>query len=317
MDDNTVHVSNTPIFDQLARERGYERMIANGPVNLRPVFKNFKQPLPQRTRSYTAPGAWIVKPVPRMGPETVSVSDNLDPASLVQAYINPVDFVRDLTEEFNERYPNARNIEVSAVNEINGSVTYTVSGKLGGWLPEPTAEQMLKEMSTSPFERATLEYFAGKKGGPDKVRQKSRGVKLHPRPSELYPDLAMVSLSGTGARDLVVQEHKTDVVREDLASRQLALYRSIGSEQMHIDQDTIRTDLQPQTSTTWEDLADAYKKYRPNDLVARVVSSPTHLTNANQYDPEQTDQSASTDDHSQGAEVQPLWRINGDTADEE
>lgn len=38
----SIRYSNTPIFDQLARERSYDRLIAGGPINLRPAFTGVK-----------------------------------------------------------------------------------------------------------------------------------------------------------------------------------------------------------------------------------------------------------------------------------
>lgn len=43
MRNNEIRVSNTPIFDQLARERGYERMVASDLEAVR--FAEFRRPM--------------------------------------------------------------------------------------------------------------------------------------------------------------------------------------------------------------------------------------------------------------------------------
>lgn len=123
--DNLVHVSNTPIFDQLARERNYDRLVAGGPtIRLRPEA------------SYISPDAWTFKPVPQLCPpvkgRNAKLSVNFHPFDIEKSHENLSDsvaaFVEDRKQEFFRKHPNAVDVIMTGVDEFDGTKTLTIEG---------------------------------------------------------------------------------------------------------------------------------------------------------------------------------------------
>lgn len=116
--ENIVHVSNTPIFDQLSRELGYDRLVAGGPtVRLRPA------------KSFIAPDAWTPRVVPQITPQkSAKLSVNVHPMELGGDYISVNEFLEARVEEFDKKHPNAIDVTVSTREELDGSVTVVIEG---------------------------------------------------------------------------------------------------------------------------------------------------------------------------------------------
>jgi hypothetical protein len=192
MNDITMPDSNTPIFNQLKSERGYDPKF---PHYLTRKGFPFSMELPKpaqeaaEERGYMAPGAWIAKKVPQIGVKTPVVTKafltvNIHPeeAEHVDSY-GMEGFIRARCEEFAEKHPNATNVTVTSVPQLDGTYTITVSGDE----KEPTIE----------IEDAPQTYG---------------GDVFHIRGASSMPPVVHI-------------EHKIPSIREDLSERQLALYR--------------------------------------------------------------------------------------------
>lgn len=112
---NEILVGNTPIFDQLVREmeeRGkrYDGMIADGPVDLRPVSSLFKRPVRMEG----------VRPLHQ-------IIDEMD--KVAEFYPNPVEsLVRDVWEKVSDSHPGAI-IETTQVHQgLDGGLTVVLKG---------------------------------------------------------------------------------------------------------------------------------------------------------------------------------------------
>jgi len=121
MSDNVVHISNTPIFDQLARERGYDRLVAGGPtVRLRP------------DASYISPDAWTAKPVPQITPpvkgRNAKLTVNFHPFDVEKDYESVDGFVEARKQEFFRKHPNAVDVVMTAVHMDDGTKTLIIEG---------------------------------------------------------------------------------------------------------------------------------------------------------------------------------------------
>lgn len=121
MKDNVVPISNTPIFDQLARERGYDRLVSGGPtVRLRPEA------------SYISPDAWAPKALPQLCPpvkgRNAKLTVNFHPFDVEKDYESVDGFVEARKQEFFRKHPNAVDIVMTAVHELDGTKTLTIEG---------------------------------------------------------------------------------------------------------------------------------------------------------------------------------------------
>ena len=123
MNDNVVHISNTPIFDQLARERGYDRLVSGGPtVRLRPDDKCYN----------ITPGAWIAKALPQLCPplkgRNAKLTVNFHPFDVEKDYESVDGFVEARKQEFFRKHPNAVDVVMTAVHMDDGTKTLTIEG---------------------------------------------------------------------------------------------------------------------------------------------------------------------------------------------
>lgn len=119
MSGNVIPVGNTPIFEQLKRDfalRGipYDRLIADGPIGLRPVPTVF------------APGSWMAKPVPRMAKNPV-IERNIDPDVLSSHLTSLNHFIGEMVYEFEEKYPDVCPVNITRLDELDGTITIRVS----------------------------------------------------------------------------------------------------------------------------------------------------------------------------------------------
>jgi hypothetical protein len=116
MSDNHLHVSNTPIFDRLLSERGYN-----------PKFPEY---LVRPRLSYITPDSWIAKPVPTMTPEKSRpvLKVNFHPLDVMKSYESMEAFVRDRVAEFNRKHPKAFNVSLTSTEEFDGTTTLTIQG---------------------------------------------------------------------------------------------------------------------------------------------------------------------------------------------
>ncbi|QEQ93942.1 hypothetical protein SEA_KARDASHIAN_77 [Streptomyces phage Kardashian] len=183
-----VQVDNTPIFEQLKAERGYNPKF---PEHLTRPFSFHVDPSEHdEERSFMAPGAWMARPVPKMNePEPVKLVVNFHPLDLVNDYPDEATFVRERVEEFGRKHPDATNIVMFTKEEADGTITLSIKGY----------EQPGIKMAQKP------DWTAEEPKGEEFV---IRGL------AETLPPIFQI-------------EHKTDPVPESLASKQLALYRGV------------------------------------------------------------------------------------------
>lgn len=188
-------IGNTPIFDQLARERSYDRLVARGDTSLQPVFKYAAVSLADRTSSFMSPGLWIAKPVPHMNPEQVELKETVNPEEAEEEYGCFQKFIDHEVEEFTKRYPNAGEVSVTTTPQvIDGSITVIVSGIDPG-------------VADEPFDKVRLRFFGDKIGDEEQIRTKS-GVLLQKRFLD-PPDVAEVSTIGEIFKDVVEDATRT------------------------------------------------------------------------------------------------------------
>jgi len=167
MNDNVVHISNTPIFDQLARERGYDRLVSGGAtVRLRPDDKCYN----------ITPGAWIAKALPRFSQpikgRNARLTVNFHPLDVEGRYESVSAFVEARKKEFGRKHPNAVDVVMESVEEIDGTFTLTIAGyentgvmltKLSSWepktdpIPEELAGNQLALYRAMTIDQSTIE----------------------------------------------------------------------------------------------------------------------------------------------------------------
>lgn len=129
MTENLVHVSNTPIFDQLKAERGYDPKFP--PNVVRPFSMDLPKPAQEAAavRGYMAPGAWMAKPVPTINePEPVKLVVNFHPLDLEKDYPDEATFLRERVEEFGRKHPDATNVVMFTKEELDGTITLSIKG---------------------------------------------------------------------------------------------------------------------------------------------------------------------------------------------
>lgn len=121
MSENPIHISNTPIFDQLvqefaARGKRYETLVNGGPkIRLAPA------------KFYVPPGAWIAKTIRNVKNQTVRLSDNVHPMD-TEAHGGWDVFLQDRLKEFRTKHPSATDIIVSTKKEEDDTVTLLIEG---------------------------------------------------------------------------------------------------------------------------------------------------------------------------------------------
>ncbi|AWN05951.1 hypothetical protein SEA_THIQQUMS_88 [Streptomyces phage Thiqqums] len=191
-------MSDSPIFDQLDRERDYKRMVAPVKVNIWPRIEEPPAVPEKETPSYMAPGAWIAKMIPSVGPQPVKLWRTVDPEEAEEKYGCFAGFIQHFTGEFAKIYPTAYDVSVHTKEEIEfGAVTVTIEGTIPGmervgWIKEPTEEETAAEMQPNPFEKAMLKHFGPSQG----LRTDGHGVKLKKpveAPDYIGPDLASLT----------------------------------------------------------------------------------------------------------------------------
>lgn len=121
---NEILVGNTPIFDQLVREmeeRGkrYDNMIADGPVDLRPV-SNYEAGKPL--------SSLLKRPVRFEGVRPLhQIIDEMD--KVAEYYPNPVEnIVSDMFKKVRDAHPDAIIEGMQVHHELDGGMTVTLKG---------------------------------------------------------------------------------------------------------------------------------------------------------------------------------------------
>lgn len=182
MNDNLVHFSNTPIFDQLKRERGYNPKFPPNVVS--PFTLDLPKPAQEAAavRGYMAPGAWMMKPVPKVNtPEPVKLVVNFHPLDLVNDYPDEATFVRERVEEFGRKHPDAANVVMFTKEELDGTITLSIKGyeQPGVEMAEkPVFSELKAEPIREDLTKKQLEVY--------------RGLNLN-RPKVLQPDPQIVA----------------------------------------------------------------------------------------------------------------------------
>jgi hypothetical protein len=177
-------MSNEPIFERLAKEWGYDRMISDSPA--RPRFSRFMPVKPDaawrggRDIETGLPllmhsGHWIKAPVvegveklppaeeiSQELPQNVSIFEIINPEDAEEKYGTFANFVHQKAVEFSELYPDAQNVVVSSTVQIDGMVNVTISGIQ----PAP---------GTESFKKAHMKFVADlPEGDPHVVRAKKK-----------------------------------------------------------------------------------------------------------------------------------------------
>jgi hypothetical protein len=151
MNDNVLHFTNTPIFDQLKRERGYNPKFPPNVVS--PFTLDLPKPAQEAAavRGYMAPGAWMMKPVPKIDtPEPVKLIVNFHPLDLVNDYPDEATFVRERVEEFGRKHPDAVNVTMSTKEELDGTITLSITGYEQPGI-ETTEKPIFSELKAEPI----------------------------------------------------------------------------------------------------------------------------------------------------------------------
>ena len=188
-------MSDSPIFDRLSRERDYARMVEPVKVNVWPTIEEPPAVPEKETPSFMAPGAWMAKAVPSVGPKPVKMSRTVDPEEAEEKYGCFAGFMHFFQDEFAKVYPTAYDVSVHTKEEIEfGAVTVTIEGTIPGmeqvgWIKAPTDEEMAAELRVNPFEKALLKRYGPK----TELRTDGHGVKLKKpveAPDYIGPDAA-------------------------------------------------------------------------------------------------------------------------------
>lgn len=241
---NDITISNTPIFDRLDAELGYDRMISRG-----------------RDEAFRWPGSvaetpWIAKPVPTMAPQVVKVEEEIDADEAEEKYGNFHNFTEHVVREFYEKYPNGTNVTVSSgwVEDFQAdAIKVVVSG-----LDSPTwlvADKTARDLLTAP--------------------EKTGGVKLAKAPEMTHTSFGKLDMNFVkdateqfrkdfpydivtaikprgnpdGTVSMMIRSEEPEIGRSlvpDLAGQQLELYRfaaGIKPGEIEIDPSTMKVDL--------------------------------------------------------------------------
>lgn len=194
MNDIAVPDRNTPIFNQLKAERGYDPTFPKHYMRAGlPYSMDLPKPAQEASRGFLAPGAWIAKKVPTMAPreKNARLKVNIHPeeAEHVNTY-GMEGFIRARLNEFNEKHPNAMDVVMSTKDEIDGTVTILIEGT------EVPDVKLAKKPVWPVVEEPKGESFT------------VRGL------SETMPPVFRT-------------EPKTEKIPEDLAAHQLKLYAAV------------------------------------------------------------------------------------------
>lgn len=151
-------MSDTPIFDRLAAERGYERMTAK--PSEREVYERMHPHLPGVTAAEALrnaeQGAESIRKA--MGFEITPIepvmSENFHPKDLEEAGRTEYDVTRETVEKFKEKYPWITGpLDVAHSQELDGTATITVrKGKQTDKTVNAAKPQALKPWITFPEE---------------------------------------------------------------------------------------------------------------------------------------------------------------------
>lgn len=255
MSDTVIPVSNTPIFDRLARERGYDRL-----VNDNPIGNPFGHQVP--AEGVLAAGAWMAKTVPVMEPETVTFTENIDPERAEDEHGSFHQYMDDVVVDFYMAHPGAENATITSIGELDGTFTINITAiiRKHNWIDAAVFEAAeLKDMAHVPFE-AERKFMTGVDVSTE-VMEKKFGIRLkkNNEPPEVPSFGELISSFVTDATKEFREEHPTAVITaikphgnedgtmgmtfeaiepeigrhevKDLAGQQLELYRLLSMQQ--------------------------------------------------------------------------------------
>lgn len=159
MSENRLHVSNTPIFDQLSRERDYDRMVVGGPtLPLRPVRQN-----------YTSPSAWVAKALPDLSVpakgRNAKLMVNFHPLDAEESCGSVEQFFEERKAEFFRKHPNAIDVMMMVEDRVDGTRDLVIAGY------ESTGIVLAKKPEN--------DWFAEHKTEPVPEEMKSRQLELY------------------------------------------------------------------------------------------------------------------------------------------
>lgn len=225
MSENSIHVSNTPIFDQLvaelaARGKRYENLVANPPEHLRRI--------PKSESVFTAPGAWMAKPVPKIAPKpNARLKVNVHPLDAEKDCGSWEQFVRARLDEFNRKHPNAMNVTMHTSERFaDGTIDITIEGV------EVPGVKLVKKPGWSDYtqEKHTAALPPGFQIEAEKWADAAMAWVHHMYGDFVrdHPNAVITSseFDNNGTMVLHATEPKTGHIDESLAAQQLAAYRS-------------------------------------------------------------------------------------------
>jgi hypothetical protein len=292
MSESGIPMSNTPIFDRLAAERGYYNLIDDNPIG-----NPFGPQTP--TQGLLEPGAWIAKAVPVMEPEQITFSENIDPERAEDEHGSFHQYMDDVVSDFYKAHPGAENATLTSTSELDGTFTIGITAiRRNNWIDAAVSVAAeLKDMMSVPFEVKRPEFASN-----------GAGIRLKKRPEHYSSGLSNFVVEATedfrhdnptaiitaitphgnddGTMGMTFEAIEPEIGRhqvKDLAGQQLELYRQAASER-HI---SLPRDI---SEEDWGKVQEG--KFSINDIRRKYlgdssVSSPTISTS------EQTDKPAS------------------------
>lgn len=127
MSDNIPAVG-TPIFDRLARERGYDRLVSRSPFGPCSPPEEAGSPF---SRQPLAPGMevskWEDQPVQQEEPVLSRMSENIHPMDLMDQDVELHEFIREMGEKFHRHYPDVELVNVLRKDELDGTITVVIT----------------------------------------------------------------------------------------------------------------------------------------------------------------------------------------------
>jgi hypothetical protein len=147
MNDNPIRVGETPIFDQLARELGYERLVTCGPAN--------QQREPKVALRFLG---FVPLEEPRIVGEVT-------PVQFMEEENAPQQHITELVKQFREKYPDVVP-EIKTKSEIDGTLSVSITPSKEKPVEWPIPATWMSEDAISyksgseDFNREQVEYFS-------------------------------------------------------------------------------------------------------------------------------------------------------------
>jgi hypothetical protein len=238
VNDNPIRIGETPIFDQLARELGYERLVTCGPANPTQIFKSFRSDLgvgisgEETTHREPKIALRFLGFVPLEEPK---ITGKIGPEQFMAQFLEEASgtsdqYVMDLVKQFREKYPDVVP-EVTTKTEVDGTTSVAITPAKEKPVEWPIPSTWISESATDyysnggeDFDRERVEYFSDSIADEDLVRRKRKPE------GEIFPIRGISSLP-----PYFRTEPKTHHVPEDLTGRQLELYKALMAPVVPVD----------------------------------------------------------------------------------